>query len=172
MDPSAKDLIQRLLTKDPTKRLGSGPDGAENVKKHPFYQVSQTEPSRTGSRASGETGVFWKPPEHQLGGPGGEEGPGPVQARHPGRAGRQQLRGGVHGDGPHLLPRGAAPELRPHLSGGWRGVRGEPRQIAGLMRDVDTDQKRFCAFPALCLRPYLTHLSAWSDGVKGLWRLL
>uniref|UniRef100_A0A8C7XFQ3 non-specific serine/threonine protein kinase n=1 Tax=Oryzias sinensis TaxID=183150 RepID=A0A8C7XFQ3_9TELE len=38
MDPSAKDLIQRLLTKDPTKRLGSGPDGAENVKKHPFYQ--------------------------------------------------------------------------------------------------------------------------------------
>ncbi|XP_011488331.1 ribosomal protein S6 kinase alpha-5 isoform X2 [Oryzias latipes] len=118
MDPSAKDLIQRLLTKDPTKRLGSGPDGAENVKKHPFYQVSQTEPSRTGSRgASGETGVFWKPPEHQLGGPGGEEGPGPVQARHPGRAGRQQLRGGVHGDGPHLLPRGAAPELRPHLSG-------------------------------------------------------
>lgn len=39
MGPLAKDLIQRLLVKDPKKRLGSGPDGAENVKKHPFYQV-------------------------------------------------------------------------------------------------------------------------------------
>uniref|UniRef100_A0A3B3E109 Ribosomal protein S6 kinase n=1 Tax=Oryzias melastigma TaxID=30732 RepID=A0A3B3E109_ORYME len=38
MDPSAKDLIQRLLTKDPKKRLGSGPNGAENIKQHPFYQ--------------------------------------------------------------------------------------------------------------------------------------
>lgn len=39
MGPLAKDLIQRLLVKDPKKRLGSGPNGAENVKKHPFYQV-------------------------------------------------------------------------------------------------------------------------------------
>lgn len=39
MGPLAKDLIQRLLIKDPKKRLGSGPNGAENVKKHPFYQV-------------------------------------------------------------------------------------------------------------------------------------
>nr|XP_029531892.1 ribosomal protein S6 kinase alpha-5-like [Oncorhynchus nerka] len=38
MSPLAKDLIQRLLIKDPKKRLGSGPDGADNVKKHPFYQ--------------------------------------------------------------------------------------------------------------------------------------
>ncbi|KAJ7990828.1 hypothetical protein DPEC_G00290970 [Dallia pectoralis] len=38
MGPQAKDLIQRLLVKDPKKRLGSGPDGADNVKKHPFYQ--------------------------------------------------------------------------------------------------------------------------------------
>lgn len=37
--PLAKDVIQRLLTKDPKKRLGSGPNGAENVKKQPFYQV-------------------------------------------------------------------------------------------------------------------------------------
>uniref|UniRef100_W5N9G8 Ribosomal protein S6 kinase n=1 Tax=Lepisosteus oculatus TaxID=7918 RepID=W5N9G8_LEPOC len=36
--PLAKDLIQRLLIKDPKKRLGSGPSGAEEVKKHPFYQ--------------------------------------------------------------------------------------------------------------------------------------
>ncbi|TMS21357.1 Ribosomal protein S6 kinase alpha-5, partial [Larimichthys crocea] len=38
MGPLAKDVIQRLLVKDPKKRLGSGPNGAENVKKHPFYQ--------------------------------------------------------------------------------------------------------------------------------------
>uniref|UniRef100_A0A4W6C0N6 Ribosomal protein S6 kinase n=1 Tax=Lates calcarifer TaxID=8187 RepID=A0A4W6C0N6_LATCA len=38
MGPLAKDLIQRLLIKDPKTRLGSGPNGAENVKKHPFYQ--------------------------------------------------------------------------------------------------------------------------------------
>uniref|UniRef100_A0A3Q3ERH1 Ribosomal protein S6 kinase n=1 Tax=Labrus bergylta TaxID=56723 RepID=A0A3Q3ERH1_9LABR len=38
MGPLAKDLIQRLLIKDPKKRLGSGSNGAENVKKHPFYQ--------------------------------------------------------------------------------------------------------------------------------------
>uniref|UniRef100_A0A673CKB4 Ribosomal protein S6 kinase n=1 Tax=Sphaeramia orbicularis TaxID=375764 RepID=A0A673CKB4_9TELE len=38
MGSLAKDLIQRLLIKDPKKRLGSGPNGAENVKKHPFYQ--------------------------------------------------------------------------------------------------------------------------------------
>uniref|UniRef100_A0A7N6AUI0 Ribosomal protein S6 kinase n=1 Tax=Anabas testudineus TaxID=64144 RepID=A0A7N6AUI0_ANATE len=38
MGPLAKDVIQRLLIKDPKKRLGSGPNGAENVKKHPFYQ--------------------------------------------------------------------------------------------------------------------------------------
>uniref|UniRef100_A0A3Q2YYM2 non-specific serine/threonine protein kinase n=1 Tax=Hippocampus comes TaxID=109280 RepID=A0A3Q2YYM2_HIPCM len=39
MAPLAKDIIQRLLTKDPEKRLGSGPNGVETVKKHPFYQV-------------------------------------------------------------------------------------------------------------------------------------
>lgn len=39
MGPLAKDIIQRLLIKDPKKRLGSGPSGAENVKNHPFYQV-------------------------------------------------------------------------------------------------------------------------------------
>lgn len=39
MGPLAKDLIQQLLVKDPKNRLGSGPNGAENVKKHPFYQV-------------------------------------------------------------------------------------------------------------------------------------
>uniref|UniRef100_A0A8C9T8L4 non-specific serine/threonine protein kinase n=1 Tax=Scleropages formosus TaxID=113540 RepID=A0A8C9T8L4_SCLFO len=38
MAPLAKDIIQRLLIKDPKKRLGSGSSGAESVKGHPFYQ--------------------------------------------------------------------------------------------------------------------------------------
>uniref|UniRef100_A0A8C1HEB3 Ribosomal protein S6 kinase n=1 Tax=Cyprinus carpio carpio TaxID=630221 RepID=A0A8C1HEB3_CYPCA len=38
MGPLAKDIIQQLLIKDPKKRLGSGPSGAQNVKSHPFYQ--------------------------------------------------------------------------------------------------------------------------------------
>ncbi|KAA0711351.1 Ribosomal protein S6 kinase alpha-5 [Triplophysa tibetana] len=36
--PLAKDIIQRLLIKDPKKRLGFGLSGAQNVKSHPFYQ--------------------------------------------------------------------------------------------------------------------------------------
>ncbi|XP_048831139.1 ribosomal protein S6 kinase alpha-5 isoform X1 [Brienomyrus brachyistius] len=36
MGSLAKDIIQRLLTKDPQKRLGAG--GAASVKGHPFYQ--------------------------------------------------------------------------------------------------------------------------------------
>lgn len=32
-----KDFVQRLLTKDPSKRLGS--NGAEEVKLHPFFKV-------------------------------------------------------------------------------------------------------------------------------------
>lgn len=39
MGPLAKDIIQRLLIKDPKKRLGSGSSGAQNVKSHPFYQA-------------------------------------------------------------------------------------------------------------------------------------
>ncbi|KAL7861968.1 hypothetical protein SRHO_G00134090 [Serrasalmus rhombeus] len=38
MGPLAKDIIQRLLIKDPKERLGSGPSGAQNVKSQPFYQ--------------------------------------------------------------------------------------------------------------------------------------
>nr|XP_023683262.1 ribosomal protein S6 kinase alpha-5-like [Paramormyrops kingsleyae] len=36
MGSPAKDIIQRLLTKDPQKRLGAA--GADSVKGHPFYQ--------------------------------------------------------------------------------------------------------------------------------------
>ncbi len=33
----AKDFIGKLLERDPAKRLGSGPKGTENIKKHPFF---------------------------------------------------------------------------------------------------------------------------------------
>lgn len=35
----AQDLLQRLLCKDPRKRLGAGPQGAQEVKSHRFFQV-------------------------------------------------------------------------------------------------------------------------------------
>lgn len=35
----ARDLLQRLLCKDPKKRLGSGPTGAQEIKEHPFFRV-------------------------------------------------------------------------------------------------------------------------------------
>uniref|UniRef100_A0A1X7UYV0 non-specific serine/threonine protein kinase n=1 Tax=Amphimedon queenslandica TaxID=400682 RepID=A0A1X7UYV0_AMPQE len=35
----AKDLLDRLLTKAPERRLGGGPDGVEEVKAHPFFSV-------------------------------------------------------------------------------------------------------------------------------------
>eukprot|EP01012_Entosiphon_sulcatum_P050977 TRINITY_DN6997_c0_g1_i2.p1 TRINITY_DN6997_c0_g1~~TRINITY_DN6997_c0_g1_i2.p1 ORF type:complete len:375 (+),score=89.09 TRINITY_DN6997_c0_g1_i2:337-1461(+) len=34
----AADLLSRLLIRDPTKRLGSGPNGAREVKAHPFFR--------------------------------------------------------------------------------------------------------------------------------------
>ncbi|XP_015240736.1 PREDICTED: ribosomal protein S6 kinase alpha-5-like [Cyprinodon variegatus] len=34
----AKDLLRKLLVKDPHKRLGSGPRGAEDIKAHPFFK--------------------------------------------------------------------------------------------------------------------------------------
>ncbi len=33
-----KNLLKGLLTLDPKKRLGYGPKGAENIKKHPFFK--------------------------------------------------------------------------------------------------------------------------------------
>lgn len=32
------DLMKKLLVKDPDKRLGSGPNGAEDIKNHPFFK--------------------------------------------------------------------------------------------------------------------------------------
>lgn len=38
MSPDTADILQKLLKKDPTKRLGGGPTDAEEVKKHPFFK--------------------------------------------------------------------------------------------------------------------------------------
>ena len=35
---AAVSFLEGLLTRDPEKRLGSGPNGSENVKKHPFFK--------------------------------------------------------------------------------------------------------------------------------------
>ena len=37
IEENAKDLINKLLNKDPEKRIGSGKEGAESIKKHPFF---------------------------------------------------------------------------------------------------------------------------------------
>mmetsp|Transcript_41590 Transcript_41590/g.57986 ORF Transcript_41590/g.57986 Transcript_41590/m.57986 type:complete len:344 (+) Transcript_41590:304-1335(+) len=34
---ATKDIIRGLLEQDPAKRLGSGPNGSENVKNHPYF---------------------------------------------------------------------------------------------------------------------------------------
>ncbi|XP_010582134.1 PREDICTED: ribosomal protein S6 kinase alpha-5 isoform X5 [Haliaeetus leucocephalus] len=38
MSALSKDIIQRLLMKDPKKRLGCGPTDADEIKQHPFFQ--------------------------------------------------------------------------------------------------------------------------------------
>lgn len=38
IDSDAQSLLEGLLTRDVDKRLGSGPNGSENVKKHPFFR--------------------------------------------------------------------------------------------------------------------------------------
>ncbi len=37
-DPVARDLLDRLLEKDPTKRLGCLSGGAEDIKRHPWFR--------------------------------------------------------------------------------------------------------------------------------------
>uniref|UniRef100_A0A8D0L5J4 non-specific serine/threonine protein kinase n=1 Tax=Sphenodon punctatus TaxID=8508 RepID=A0A8D0L5J4_SPHPU len=36
--PVARDLLQKLLCKDPKKRIGSGPSRAQEIKEHPFFK--------------------------------------------------------------------------------------------------------------------------------------
>ena len=38
IDNNAKDLMQKLLIVDPNARLGSGPEGGEKIKNHPFFK--------------------------------------------------------------------------------------------------------------------------------------
>ena len=37
MSVKAKNLIIHLLNRNPSKRLGAGPTGADEIKKHPFF---------------------------------------------------------------------------------------------------------------------------------------
>jgi len=37
MSPEAKDLIVHLLNRNPSKRLGAGAGGANDIKQHPFF---------------------------------------------------------------------------------------------------------------------------------------
>ena len=34
---NARDLLEKLFVKDPAKRLGSGPGGAQEIKDHPWF---------------------------------------------------------------------------------------------------------------------------------------
>jgi protein-serine/threonine kinase len=36
----AKDFVKRLLEKNPSKRVAAGKSAAQNIKQHPFFNVS------------------------------------------------------------------------------------------------------------------------------------
>ena len=38
MSPEAREILSGLLIKDPTKRLGGGPEDAEEIKSHDFFK--------------------------------------------------------------------------------------------------------------------------------------
>ncbi|KAF1326024.1 Agc protein kinase, partial [Globisporangium splendens] len=52
----AKDLLSKLLERDPTKRLGTGPDDAGEIKNHPFFAEIQWD-----ALALGQVPVPWRP---------------------------------------------------------------------------------------------------------------
>ena len=39
LSKEAVDILTKLFIKDPEKRLGSGPNGLNNIKSHPFFFV-------------------------------------------------------------------------------------------------------------------------------------
>ncbi len=39
LSEDCKNLIVSLLNRNPSKRLGAGPDGADEIKQHPFLRV-------------------------------------------------------------------------------------------------------------------------------------
>lgn len=57
LSPNAKSVLRGLLTKDPTKRLGSGPNDAEDIKRHPFFASVDWEKLQRG-----EVPPPWTPP--------------------------------------------------------------------------------------------------------------
>lgn len=72
MDSDAKDLIEKLLEKDPYKRLGSGHAGVEEIKQHPWFKDVRwdtllachvTPPYRPKVAAPGDDTNFDKYPE-------------------------------------------------------------------------------------------------------------
>lgn len=40
LSPEVSDFISKLLVKDPRRRLGGGEEDAEELKRHPFFNVS------------------------------------------------------------------------------------------------------------------------------------
>jgi serine/threonine protein kinase len=38
MSNEAKNIIVHLLNRNPSKRLGAGQDGSEEIKRHPFFE--------------------------------------------------------------------------------------------------------------------------------------
>lgn len=57
--PVAQDLLRRLLCKDPKKRLGAGPQGAQEVKNHPFFQVRLLTVPRTSLHTTQIGPLLW-----------------------------------------------------------------------------------------------------------------
>lgn len=104
---TAQDLLKKLLVKDPHRRLGSGPRGAEDIKAHPFFKV---DPERsfplfplivTLISFTCMTVCFWT--GIKLDRIGREESPKSVQTRAEERTGCGKLCRGVYRDGPRLL---------------------------------------------------------------------
>jgi RAC serine/threonine-protein kinase len=48
LSPNAKSVLRGLLTKDPTKRLGSGPNDVEDINRHPFFSSVNWEKLQKG----------------------------------------------------------------------------------------------------------------------------
>jgi serine/threonine protein kinase len=57
--PQAKDLLQKLLLRDPTKRLGA--NGVDEIKQHPFFENIDW-----GLLAEGKLPAPWKPVSDQV----------------------------------------------------------------------------------------------------------
>ncbi|MEE6519737.1 hypothetical protein FKM82_017473 [Ascaphus truei] len=39
LTPEAQSLLRMLFKRNPTNRLGAGPDGVEEIKRHPFFST-------------------------------------------------------------------------------------------------------------------------------------